>query len=117
MYNNQTDKLEATITIRLAVPGDDEALRRLAERDSASVPGGRILLATSGDEIRAALPVAGGAAIADPFHPTEEIVGLLRERARQLRGEPRGLSGRLAALVRRPRGFSPQPAGTLLPRD
>jgi hypothetical protein len=74
-----------TVTIRMAVPADAAALGRLAELDStrrpAPVP---MLLAEVGGELRAALALDGGPAIADPFRPTAELVALLAERRRQL---------------------------------
>lgn len=119
MYINDQPRTEteteSIITIRVAGPADADGLRRLAERDSASLPAGRILVAVSGGEIRAAISLAGEV-IADPFHPSVEMVGLLRARLEQLRGgERRRLLARLSRLARRrgPRGFSPQPAGTL----
>jgi hypothetical protein len=103
------------IAIRLAGSGDDAALRRLAELDSASVPAGRLLVAVIAGEPRAAVSVSTGQAIADPFHPTAGIVRLLDQRAAQLRG-PAGWRARLGLRRRtaRPRGaLSPQPAGTI----
>ena len=44
-----------------------------------------MLVALVGDEVRAAVSVGGGEAIADPFHPTAEIVRLLTARAEQMR--------------------------------
>jgi len=40
-----------------------------------------MLVAEVDDRIVAAIPLAGGPAIADPFHPTADIVELLRVRA------------------------------------
>jgi hypothetical protein len=116
MYTNQPE-IDPTITIRLAGPADLEKVRRLAERDSSSLPAGDLLVALADGEMRAALNLAGEA-VADPFHPTDAIVSLLRTRVTQLHGgRPRGLRERLGALRgRRPRaGFSPQPAGTMRP--
>jgi hypothetical protein len=79
-----------TITIRMAVSADAEALRRLAQLDSAPAPAPvPILVAEVGGELRAALPLHGGPAIADPYRPTVELVALLAERARQLAPPPR----------------------------
>jgi hypothetical protein len=81
--------VESNVTIRAAAECDREALRRLAELDSRPVPAGFVLVAEVGDELRAALPVAGGEAVADPFHPTAALTSLLELRARQLRdGRP-----------------------------
>ena len=72
------------ITIRPATAGDRDALRRLAILDSATVPVGDLLVADGGGELRAAVAIGSGKAIADPFHPTAGIVVLLRARARQI---------------------------------
>jgi hypothetical protein len=93
----------STLTIRMAAPGDVAALDRLAQLDSAplrlSVP---TLLAEVGGELRAALPLDGGPAIADPFRPTAELVAILAARARQLAPSPRK-AGRRRRLLRGPR--------------
>ena len=114
MYN--TIAHDNSITIRLAGPEHAGQLRRLAERDSTRVPAGELLVALVGHELRAAISIRSGETLADPFQPTHELVALLGERARQLRGpEPRGLRGRLTGRGRRTRhgGLSPQPAGTM----
>ncbi len=68
---------EAGVTIRIARPSDDQALRRLAELDSRRLPKGEILVAALGDELAAALPLDGGEPVADPFLPTGGLVALL----------------------------------------
>lgn len=74
-----------TLTIRLAVPADAEALRLLAQLDSVPTPAlGPMLIAEVVGELRAAVPLYGGPPIADPFHRTVEFVALLAERARQI---------------------------------
>jgi hypothetical protein len=73
--------VEDTIEIRPARPDDERALARLGELDSARVPPGPLLLAFEGGEPRAALSLATGAAIADPFAPTARLVQLLRASA------------------------------------
>ncbi len=80
------DHAQSSITIRAAGPADAEALLRLAELDSKSVPAGELLVALVGDRLRAAVSPASGAAIADPFHPTEDLLGMLTARASQMRG-------------------------------
>jgi hypothetical protein len=114
MYN--TIAHDNSITIRLAGPEHAGRLRRLAERDSSEVPAGELLVAVVGSELRAAVSIRGGETLADPFHPTREVLALLNERARQLRGpEPTGLRARLRGR-RRSDGrarLSPQPAGTM----
>jgi hypothetical protein len=82
-----TASLTAPITIRLATPGDHLALTVLAALDSAeAAPRGRVLLAEVDGELRAALSLADGSAIADPFHPTLAILELLRTHARTAEG-------------------------------
>jgi hypothetical protein len=78
------------ITIRRATTADEFAVRRLAVLDSSSPPTGEILLAEMDDELWAALSVDTGAAIADPFRPSADLVDLLRLRASGLAGEERG---------------------------
>lgn len=70
-----------TLTIRRASQDDMVALHRLAVLDSASPPTGDMLLAEVDGEVWAALDLEDGRAIADPFRPSGELVGLLRFRA------------------------------------
>jgi hypothetical protein len=89
-----------TLTIRMAVPADEDALRRLAQLDSAPPPKPvPTLMAEVGGELRAALPLDGGHAIADPFERTAEVVAILIERARQL-DRPRPRRARLWPVFR-----------------
>jgi len=67
-----------TLTIRTATTADQFAIRRLAVLDSASPPTGEMLLAEMGDELWAALSIETGAAVADPFRPSRDLVELLR---------------------------------------
>ena len=93
-----------TVTIRMAVSTDALALSRLAELDSAPQPEPvPMLVAEVGGELRAALPVDGGRAIADPFQRTAELVAMLMERARQLAPEPPRRAARRWRLLRAPR--------------
>jgi hypothetical protein len=116
-YKHATDK-EPSITIRHARDEDSAALKRLAQRDSSVLPCGELLVAAVGGELRAAVPVAGGETIADPFHPTAELIRLLSARAAQLRrANGTGPGSRVIDVLRRRRRgsatLSPQPAGTL----
>ncbi len=72
------------VTLRYAAAADAGALRRLAELDSATAPELPVLLAEVDGRLRAALPLDGGAPIADPFHRGLELIELLRTRATQL---------------------------------
>jgi hypothetical protein len=73
------------ITIRSSTNEDTTAIGRLAELDSRRAPKGDALLAFVGGELLAAVPLAGGEAVADPFHRTAEVVDLLKLRAGQAR--------------------------------
>jgi hypothetical protein len=87
-----------TLTIRIAVPDDAPALRRLAQLDSARPPAGVPMLVAMADEhICAALPLNGGTVIADPFRRTAEAVAMLTARARQLRA-PMPSAGRFRPM-------------------
>ena len=87
-----------SLTIRRATAEDTLAVRRLAALDSAFPPTGEVLLGEMGDELWAAVSVDTGAAVADPFRPSSDIVDLLRFRAGRLTGESRP-QGRVLARV------------------
>ena len=89
------------LTIRRAAADDAFALRRLAALDSAYPPTGDVLLAEMGNELWAAVSIDTGAAVADPFRPSGDIVELLRFRAERLAGHERAHSGALARLLPR----------------
>jgi hypothetical protein len=74
--------LAAPITIRPGYADDERALTRLAALDSALRPPPRpLLLAEVGGELRAALSLTDGSAIADPFFPALHLVRLLQAHA------------------------------------
>ena len=85
----QLPQAEEPIAIRRATDMDRAALERLAALDSAKAPSGEVLIALSGDEPQAAIEIATGAAIADPFRATAHLIELLSTRAARLRHEPR----------------------------
>jgi hypothetical protein len=89
------------LTIRRATSADDFSVRRLAVLDSASPPTGEVLLAEMGDELWAALSIDTGAAVADPFRPSGDLVDLLRLRADGLAGEASGRRGARVHLLPR----------------
>ena len=72
------------VVIRLAVTADEDALRRLAQLDSARPLAGQKLLAEHGGSLVAAVSIDDGSTIADPFRTTADTVELLRLRAAQL---------------------------------
>jgi hypothetical protein len=90
-----------TIQIRPAQPADAAALLRLAALDSAAALPGDVLVADVGGELLAALALADGRAIADPFRLTADLVELLRTRAR-LMGVPGSENRRRWHSLRRP---------------
>ena len=73
--------LGGEVRIRLATPSDAVAVRELAELDSRPAPTGDVLVAEVGGAVRAALPLDGGPAVADPFSPSRPLVALLALRA------------------------------------
>jgi hypothetical protein len=70
-----------TITIRHSTGADRAGILRLATLDGRLAPAGEAILAFVDGELRAAVPLGGGDAVADPFHRTAELVDLLRLRA------------------------------------
>jgi hypothetical protein len=66
------------LMIRPAYPDDAAQLERLARLDSQRPLAAPGLVAERDGRILAALSVAGGRAIADPFAPTADLVALLR---------------------------------------
>ena len=73
------------VTIRWASPADLPALERVAALDSKRLPDGALLVAAVDGRIRAAVSTTTGTAIADPFFPSLDLVGLLLTRRAQLR--------------------------------
>lgn len=112
------DTSEAEITIRILDDRDGEALARLAQRDSASVPRGRLLGASLDGRLVAARSLESGRAIADPFVPTAAVGALLERRAAQLARASRARRGLGRLVGRRSRaalpGSPPGAGGKLL---
>lgn len=75
---------EASVTLRFAVPADAERLARLAALDSSKPLAQPSLLGEVDGQPLAALGLADGTVIADPFHHTADLIDLLRARAHQL---------------------------------
>ncbi len=82
--STNTANPSTTLVIREATGADRSALTAVAQRDSRALPAGRVLVAEADGVMRAAIAIDSGLVIADPFHPTTELVALLRTRARQL---------------------------------
>lgn len=108
----------AALTMRFGAACDDRALKDLADLDSARVPTAPLLVAELAGRVVAALSLADGSAIADPFTPTAEILVLLRVRATQLADTRRqrsvasrfALRRGMARLGVRARRFTPAPS-------
>ena len=92
---------DLSLTIRRAGVADSGALVRLAALDSAKPPAGDSLVAEVGGELWAAVEIESGAAIADPFRPSDDLVELLRFRAERVRREGTSRRRSLAALLPR----------------
>ena len=86
---SRTVAADRSVTLRFASPANQGPLARLAELDSSTPPAQPVLLAEVDGQLRAALAVADGTVVADPFHPTTDLIDLLRSRARQLDAAPR----------------------------
>jgi hypothetical protein len=72
-----------TLEMRLATAHDAPALHRLAALDSAPPLEGEVLIALLDGEAVAALSLEDARVIATPFRLTEDVVALLRLRARR----------------------------------
>jgi len=80
---------EKGVTLRLGAPADEGRLARLAALDSSKPPAHPVLLAEVNGQLLAALAVSDGTVVANPFHPTVDVIELLRARARQLNPDSR----------------------------
>lgn len=90
------------IELRLCCVGDDDSLAELATLAERPVPPGRSVVALVNGRLVAALPLAGGQMLSDPFVRTAHLRPLLELRANQLR-EPsrrRWLVPRYVSLIR-----------------
>jgi len=123
MRTDETYLPTGSVTIRRLDEGDAPALARLAGLDSEAILEGPALGAEVEGKLLAAISLADGRTVSDPFSRTAELRSLLELRARQIRGRAPGSES--GAAVPRPRaraalGGSPPGAGgrllTLLPR-
>jgi hypothetical protein len=94
---------QAELTIRRSGPADAPRLAALATLDSSRPLDGDALVAETDGVPIAALELRSGRAVADPFLPTAQAVGVLRLRAEQLRAPERAAARRrirpLAAMA------------------
>src|SRR5688572_7837955 len=79
----------SSLVLRHATAADRAALDRLAALDSARPLTGEIVVAAVEGELRAALSLESGRAVADPFHASLELVPLLRTAAGERRARRR----------------------------
>ena len=88
-------------TLRLAADRDASALERLAQLDCRPLPPGPHLLAERDSRIEAAISLANGELVADPFQRTAELCELLRYHAGDIRVRPERVPA--SPLAPRPR--------------
>ena len=96
-----------SVLIRAARGSDGAEIARVAALDSARIPAGEVLVAEADGTIVAARSVQTGAAVADPFRRTADVLELLDLRAAAL-AAPAGrrrlaerLGGRAARIASR----------------
>jgi hypothetical protein len=92
------------ITIRFSTEDDRRQIHELAELDGHGAPEGEALLAEVNGRLWAAVGVADGVSVSDPFVPAGEVLDLLRMRADQERERTLGrgpLLGRLMLIRQR----------------
>jgi hypothetical protein len=94
---------DAVISLRLAASDDNAALEQLAELSERVKAPGPWLVAEVDGQLWAALPLAGGEPLADPFRPTAELRALLSLRAKQLGSDERAPSDSARRSQRRSR--------------
>ena len=94
--------MTSPLVLRPATSADSADLERLAALDSARPLDGDVLLASAGGEVRAALSLDSGRAVADPFWPSAELVELLRAAAGERPRAPRCAAARRAPHSRSP---------------
>jgi hypothetical protein len=88
--------MTSPLVLRPATSVDSAALERLAQLDSARPLTGEVMLAYVGGDVRAALSLETGRAVADPFYPSGELVQLLRAAAGNGSSRRRRRTSRLA---------------------
>lgn len=88
----------SSLVLRLATAADAADLERLAGLDSARPLGGEVMLAHVDGDVRAALSLETGHAVADPFYPSLQLMPLLRAAAGE-RTRPQRRATRLRRAV------------------
>jgi hypothetical protein len=103
------------VTIRRLREDDRAAIERLSQLDSHSAPKGAMLGAEVEGNLLAAISLASGEVIADPFSRTGELRALLELRFAQLRRRE-GRGRRLVSALqsrRRPPALAGSPPGAI----
>jgi hypothetical protein len=103
------------IIIRRLTEYDREAVLRLAQLDSSSVPEGELLGAEIEGRLVAAISLTTGWSIADPFMRTKEIQEILRLRLAHIRRQDPAL--RRGQTPVSPAGSLARPAARPWPRS
>ena len=80
---------DEVVSLRVCRVSDDPILERLAALEGRELPAGRHLVAEVDGEVVAALPLAGGELLADPFRPTAHLLPLMRRHAATFYVSPR----------------------------
>jgi hypothetical protein len=80
---------DESITLRLSRSSSDPSIERLAALESRKAAKGAHLVAEVDGEVVAALSLARGEFLGDPFRPTAHLLPLMRRRAAQLFAAPR----------------------------
>ena len=91
---------ERQLTIRTTGPGDERALRQLADLDSQPHLRGGALIAEVGGEPVAAIALDGTAVVANRFRPTVDVVGLLEGQRSALQANAPATGGLWSTLLR-----------------
>jgi hypothetical protein len=89
-----------SVLLRLTTINDADAIERLAALEGMAEPDCRCIVAEVDGTVIAALPLRGGAVMADPFRPTAHLVPLLELRAKQLTAPSQQRRTGLRRLVR-----------------
>jgi hypothetical protein len=85
--------LPEALLVRHASSRDDVRIRQLARLDDRRLPEGPFLVAEVGGEPIAAISLANGVVVADPFLRTADAVDVLRLRAAQIAERERRFAG------------------------
>src|SRR5947209_882032 len=99
-HSDAMPSLSDTVTVRLSRGDDALALERLAALDSQeAAPPSPVLLGEVNGEVWAALSLADGSVVADPFRPTSTLVRLLHVHALASERGPRASASPLRTLT------------------